>query len=60
MGRSIYCVVTAAGSGTRLGHKEPKALVNLAGKPILHHALCGLEPLGDLAGVAITAPRKLS
>ncbi|WP_270626035.1 IspD/TarI family cytidylyltransferase [Varibaculum timonense] len=56
MGRSIYCVVTAAGSGTRLGHNEPKALVNLAGKPILHHALCGLEPLGDLAGVAITAP----
>lgn len=57
MGRSIYCVVTAAGSGTRLGNPEPKALVKLAGHTLLHHALRAIEPLQDLAGVVITAPQ---
>lgn len=56
MGRSIYCVVTAAGSGTRLGNPGPKALVELAGSPLLHHSLRALEPLEDLVGVVITAP----
>ncbi|WP_122819721.1 IspD/TarI family cytidylyltransferase [Varibaculum vaginae] len=57
MGRSIYCVVTAAGSGTRLGNPGPKALVNLAGSPLLHHALHTLESLKDLVGVVVTAPQ---
>lgn len=56
MGRSVYCVVTAAGSGSRLGNPGPKALVELAGHTLLHHALRSLEPLDDLAGVVITAP----
>ena len=60
MGRSIYCVVTAAGSGTRLGNPGPKALVELAGSPLLHHSLRALEPLEDLVGVVITAPPDLS
>ena len=53
MGRSVYCVVTAAGSGSRLGNPGPKALVKLAGHTLLHHALRSLEPLDDLAGVVI-------
>ena len=64
MGRSVYCVVTAAGSGSRLGNPGPKALVKLAGHPLLHHALRSLAPLDDLVGVVITAlcpiPGKLS
>ncbi len=56
MGRSVYCVVTAAGSGSRLGNPGPKALVEFAGNTLLHHALRSLEPLDDLVGVVITAP----
>lgn len=56
MGRSVYCVVTAAGSGSRFGDCGPKALVKLAGHTLLHHALRSLEPLDDLVGVVITAP----
>ena len=56
MGRSVYCVVTAAGSGSRLGTSEPKALVHLAGHTLLHHALRSLEPVDDFVAVVITAP----
>ena len=45
-------VVTAAGSGTRLGHPVPKALVNLAGRPILTHALDGVARSG-VAGIVV-------
>ena len=56
MGRSVYCVVTAAGSGSRLGTSGPKALVEFAGNTLLHHALRSLEPVDNLVGVVITAP----
>lgn len=36
---SVGAVVTAAGSGSRLGHLLPKALVPLAGVPLVVHAV---------------------
>ncbi|MGY4643874.1 2-C-methyl-D-erythritol 4-phosphate cytidylyltransferase [Cellulomonas sp. URHB0016] len=35
---SLAAVLTAAGSGSRLGHALPKALVPLAGEPLVRHA----------------------
>ena len=39
---TVAVIVVAAGSGTRLGHAEPKAFVELRGMPILEHALNGV------------------
>ncbi|WP_420114765.1 IspD/TarI family cytidylyltransferase [Pseudactinotalea sp.] len=39
-------IVVAAGSGTRLGHREPKALVHLAGRPLVWHAARRLVDAG--------------
>ncbi|HAG63009.1 MAG TPA: 2-C-methyl-D-erythritol 4-phosphate cytidylyltransferase [Kocuria sp.] len=52
----LAVVVVAAGSGTRLGYGMPKALVPVAGRPILEHALatvCGTLPG---AAVIVTVP----
>ena len=35
--RSVAVVLLAAGKGERLGAKEPKAFVELAGKSLLEH-----------------------
>lgn len=50
-----FAVLTAAGSGTRLGAAHPKALVQLAGSPLVHWAAEGLAAAGVKA-TAITAP----
>jgi len=48
-------VVTAAGSGTRLGWEGPKALAPIAGVPMVRRAVAGLVRAG-VAGVVVTAP----
>jgi 2-C-methyl-D-erythritol 4-phosphate cytidylyltransferase len=48
-------VIAAAGSGVRLGRDTPKALVPLAGSPILDWALRAFAPL-SLDEVVVTAP----
>lgn len=55
MAGPVFVVVTAAGQGTRLGAPGPKALVDIAGRPMLLAALDMLRGLEDLAGVAVTA-----
>ncbi len=47
-------VVTAAGYGTRLGVDLPKALVPIAGEPLIVHALRRIGQLADR--VVVTAP----
>jgi len=47
-------VLTAAGMGTRLGHGQPKALVLVAGRPLVAHALERLLQVAD--SVVVTAP----
>jgi 2-C-methyl-D-erythritol 4-phosphate cytidylyltransferase/2-C-methyl-D-erythritol 2,4-cyclodiphosphate synthase len=54
---AVAIIVVAAGSGTRLGHSEPKAFVDLRGKPILEHALDGVFDAIEPAQVVVVAPR---
>lgn len=54
---SVAVIVVAAGSGTRLGHAEPKAFVELRGVPILEHALRGVFDAMEPAQVVVVAPR---
>lgn len=58
---SVAAVLVAAGSGSRLGHQLPKALVPLGGEPIVARAARGLATaLCDLAEpwavLVVTAP----
>ena len=38
----FYALVPAAGSGSRMGQEIPKQYINLAGKPMIYHALTTL------------------
>lgn len=49
-------VLTAAGSGTRLGLDLPKALVPLGGVPLVVHAARGLVASGVVDQLIVTAP----
>lgn len=51
-------VLTAAGSGARLGRSVPKALVPVAGEPLVVHALRGLWASGVVDDVVVTAPAE--
>ncbi|ROR73231.1 IspD/TarI family cytidylyltransferase [Bogoriella caseilytica] len=56
---SSVAVLTAAGSGTRLGPAGaglPKGLVPLAGEPLVLRAARGLAAAGCLDGVVVTVP----
>ncbi len=48
-------LIVAAGSGSRLGRPEPKALVPLGGRPILHRTLEAFAPAA-FARTVVTAP----
>lgn len=52
----LAVVVVAAGSGTRLGYGLPKALVPLAGEPLLAHALRTVREALPAAAVLVTVP----
>ncbi|OFE15863.1 2-C-methyl-D-erythritol 4-phosphate cytidylyltransferase [Humibacillus sp. DSM 29435] len=52
----VGVIVVAAGSGSRLGAVLPKALVPLAGQPILGHALRGVLACPGLMAVVVVAP----
>ena len=53
---STVAVVPAAGSGERLAAGAPKAFVNLAGRPMLEHALDGLRNSGVVDSVVVAVP----
>lgn len=52
----IGVVVVAAGGGERLGSTQPKALVALAGQPLVRHAVRGLADAGLPAPVVVHPP----
>ncbi|QYH35508.1 2-C-methyl-D-erythritol 4-phosphate cytidylyltransferase [Salinibacterium sp. M195] len=54
----VAVIVVGAGSGTRLGHKEPKAFVPLAGRPNLSRALDGVFGMAEPAQIIVTVPRS--
>ena len=56
---AVWVVLTAAGSGSRLGAKEPKALVTCKGKTLLELALERVLALPGLQGVVVTCPAGL-
>ncbi len=49
-------VIAAAGSGSRLGRAEPKALVHLDGEPLVRHAARRLLASGSVAELVVVAP----
>jgi 2-C-methyl-D-erythritol 4-phosphate cytidylyltransferase len=49
-------ILAAAGSGERLGVGEPKALVELAGRPMYRWSLDALQGAQSVGGVVIAAP----
>lgn len=51
----VCAVLTAAGSGSRLGCELPKALVELSGRPLLWWAARGLRA-GGVGMIVVTAP----
>jgi 2-C-methyl-D-erythritol 4-phosphate cytidylyltransferase len=51
----VAAVVPAAGSGRRLGARGAKALVELAGRPLLLHALADLEASRCVAAIVVVA-----
>ena len=52
----IGVIIVAAGSGSRLGQGRPKALVPVAGRSILEHALRTVFSLPEAARVVVVAP----
>lgn len=53
----VAAVLTAAGSGTRLGAAVPKALVTAGEVPLVVHAACALAASGVVDLVVVTVPR---
>ncbi|WP_232229707.1 2-C-methyl-D-erythritol 4-phosphate cytidylyltransferase, partial [Cellulomonas bogoriensis] len=52
----LVAVLTAAGSGSRLGMDVPKALVELGGVPLVGRAAAALAATGELERLVVTAP----
>ncbi|MCL2594718.1 MAG: 2-C-methyl-D-erythritol 4-phosphate cytidylyltransferase, partial [Promicromonosporaceae bacterium] len=52
----VTCILTAAGSGQRLGAPTPKALVEIDGVPLVLHAARRLAASGVVAAIVVTAP----
>lgn len=53
---TVAAVVPAAGSGTRMGGAQPKALLLLAGEPLLVHAARGLRAAPSIGPIVVAVP----
>lgn len=53
---TVGAVVPAAGLGVRMGPGAPKALRDLAGEPLLLHAVRGLRASPEIGPVVVAAP----
>ena len=51
----VAVIIPAGGSGERLGAKMPKALVQLAGKTLIEHAVARMAPIANQIIVAAPA-----
>ncbi|TFD30703.1 2-C-methyl-D-erythritol 4-phosphate cytidylyltransferase [Cryobacterium cryoconiti] len=54
----VAVIVVAAGSGSRLGHPQPKAFVLLAGRTLLERSLLAVFGMRDAAQVIVVAPNS--
>ena len=53
---STAAIIVAAGMGERLGAGRPKALVPLAGKPMVAHAVAAFEAAGSIDAIVVVVP----
>lgn len=53
---TVAAVLVAAGSGSRLGHPQPKAFVPVGGVPLLVHAARGLLACADVTVLVVVVP----
>ncbi|WP_104192044.1 2-C-methyl-D-erythritol 4-phosphate cytidylyltransferase [Cryobacterium sp. Y82] len=53
---SVAVIVVAAGSGSRLGHAEPKAFVPLQMRPLLERALDSIFRMREAVQIIVVAP----
>jgi len=53
---SVSAIIVAAGSGTRLGHPEPKAFVELGAHPMLYYSLRTVRDVTAVTEVIVTLP----
>lgn len=49
-------LIVAAGRGERLGSGRPKALVPLAGRPMLHYSVEALQSVSEITEIVIALP----
>ena len=52
----VSAIIVAAGSGKRLGYAEPKAFVELGGRPLLYYSLRTIRDVTPVAEIIITVP----
>jgi 2-C-methyl-D-erythritol 4-phosphate cytidylyltransferase len=56
VGGTTWCVLVAAGSGSRLGGDRPKAFAGLAGRPLLAESLARLDASDWIDTIVVAAP----
>jgi 2-C-methyl-D-erythritol 4-phosphate cytidylyltransferase/2-C-methyl-D-erythritol 2,4-cyclodiphosphate synthase len=54
----VAVIIVAAGSGSRLGHAEPKAFVSLDGRTLLERSLVSVFGMRDPAQIIVVAPES--
>ncbi|SNV20012.1 Bifunctional enzyme IspD/IspF [Dermatophilus congolensis] len=56
MGMRVAVIVVAAGAGSRLGADRPKALVEMAGRPLLSWAMERVAQVSAVSTIVVVAP----
>jgi 2-C-methyl-D-erythritol 4-phosphate cytidylyltransferase len=53
---TVSAIIVAAGSGSRLGDSEPKAFVELGGRPLLYYSLRTIREVAAIKEVIVALP----